>query len=144
MSVHTSEYIKTGSIADYTDEINNLVYDNQLFILCDEHTKEFIKYLSTEVDSFSRANVFIMPVGEENKNIDAVIKLWKFLSENNARRNAVLINLGGGLITDLGGFVASTYKRGISFINIPTSLLGMIDASIGGKTGINLENKKIR
>lgn len=80
----------------------------------------------------------IMPAGEENKHINTCISLWESLSELGADRKSLLINLGGGVITDLGGFVASTFKRGIDFINIPTSLLAMVDASVGGKTGIDL------
>ena len=76
--------------------------------------------------------------GEENKNIDQVLRIWTFLNNNKANKNDWIINVGGGMICDLGGFAASTFKRGISFINIPTSLLGMVDAAIGGKTGFNL------
>src|SRR5690606_6208264 len=72
--------------------------------------------------------------GEESKSIDTCIELWSILSDFEIDRNALLINVGGGMITDLGGFVASTYKRGIDFVNVPTSLLAMVDASVGGKT----------
>ncbi len=71
--------------------------------------------------------------GEEHKNIKTCLRVWQTLSENGADRKSILINLGGGVVTDLGGFVASTFKRGIDFINIPTSLLAMVDASVGGK-----------
>ncbi len=87
-------------------------------------------------------DVIIVPAGEENKNLASCTKILHVLTEKNADRHALLINLGGGMITDLGGFAASTYKRGIDFFNVPTSLLGMVDAAIGGKTGINLENYK--
>jgi 3-dehydroquinate synthase len=79
-----------------------------------------------------------MAAGEENKNLKTCEKLWHDLSEHGADRNSVLINLGGGVVTDLGGFVACTFKRGIDFYNIPTTLLAMVDASVGGKTGIDL------
>ncbi len=76
--------------------------------------------------------------GEEHKNIATCMQLWEALSEKDADRKSLLINLGGGVLTDLGGFVASTFKRGIAFINVPTTLLSMVDASIGGKTGVDL------
>ena len=79
-----------------------------------------------------------MQAGEENKHIQSCISLWDSLSEMGADRRSLLINIGGGVVTDLGGFVACTFKRGIDFINIPTSLLAMVDASVGGKTGIDL------
>lgn len=79
-----------------------------------------------------------MPAGEEHKHITTCVSLWENLSELGADRKSLLINLGGGVVTDLGGFVACTFKRGIDFINIPTSLLAMVDASVGGKTGIDL------
>ena len=70
------------------------------------------------------------------------MKLWEQLSEQGADRKSLLLNLGGGVVTDLGGFVASTYQRGISFVNIPTTLLSMVDASVGGKTGVDLGTLK--
>ena len=79
-----------------------------------------------------------MQAGEENKHIQSCVSLWDSLSEMGADRKSLLINIGGGVVTDLGGFVACTFKRGIDFINIPTSLLAMVDASVGGKTGIDL------
>ena len=82
--------------------------------------------------------VMEMPNGEENKTIDICSGVWEALSEYNADRKSLLINLGGGVVTDLGGFVASTFMRGIPYVNIPTSLLAMVDASVGGKTGVDL------
>ena len=80
--------------------------------------------------------------GENSKTLESAQIIWDKLLENNIDRNTLIINLGGGMITDLGGFCAATYKRGISFINIPTTLMGMVDASIGGKTGINMGGYK--
>lgn len=85
----------------------------------------------------SNLPIFVTNDGEENKSLHSLSEIWKFLIENEADRNSLLINLGGGIITDIGGFAASTFKRGIDFINIPTTLLAQIDASVGGKTGIN-------
>jgi 3-dehydroquinate synthase len=84
----------------------------------------------------------ILPPGENNKTLDSVSKLWEFLSNNGADRKSLLINIGGGMLTDLAGFAASTFKRGINFINVPTTLLSQVDASAGGKTGINFNGLK--
>lgn len=84
----------------------------------------------------------IIPSGEQNKKVDSVIKIWQFLSENGGDRKSLLINIGGGMLTDLAGFAASTFKRGIDFLNIPTTLLSQVDASVGGKTGINFNGLK--
>ncbi len=84
----------------------------------------------------------VIPSGEENKKLDSVAQIWEFLSKNGADRKSLLINLGGGMLTDLAGFAASTFKRGIDCINIPTTLLSQVDASVGGKTGINFNGLK--
>lgn len=92
----------------------------------------FIKEILPETTS-----VFIMKSGEKYKTLETVSQILNFLLEKQANRNSLIINIGGGIVTDLGGFAASIFKRGISFINIPTTLLAQIDASVGGKTGIN-------
>ena len=110
---------------------------SKLFILVDENTKEnclndFIRRVN--ITSY---NLIELYSGENNKTLDSINKVIKILIENNADRNSLIINLGGGVISDIGGFTASCYKRGISYINIPTTLLSMVDASVGGKTGVN-------
>jgi 3-dehydroquinate synthase len=84
----------------------------------------------------------VIPSGENNKKIDSVLKIWEFLSKNGGDRKSLVINIGGGMLTDLGGFAASTFKRGCNFLNIPTTLLSQVDASVGGKTGINFNGLK--
>lgn len=84
----------------------------------------------------------IIPSGEQNKKIDSVDKIWSFLSQNGGDRKSLMINIGGGMLTDLAGFAATTFKRGIAFLNIPTTLLSQVDASVGGKTGINFNGLK--
>jgi len=117
-------------------------YKNEkIFILVDANTKLFC--LNKIAACFHNTPIVIeIPTGEKNKNINTAILIWNFLSTNNADKNSLLINLGGGVITDIGGFIASTYQRGMDFINIPTTVLAQIDASIGGKNGINLNNIK--
>ncbi len=113
-------------------------YSN-IFILVDENTKKHcLPIFAKTLDSDYNYQVIEIPSGEVNKNIETSLKVWNILSDKSCDRKSLLINLGGGVITDLGGFVASTYKRGISFINIPTTLLAMVDASVGGKTGVDL------
>ena len=111
---------------------------SQLLILVDENTHNYclpvlLGNLTTEIPF----EIIEIEAGEELKTIETATHLWEIFSEFETDKKALLINLGGGVITDLGGFAASTYKRGIKFINIPTTLLGMCDASIGGKTGID-------
>ena len=116
---------------------------SKVFVLVDENTKVHCLPVFEELmaDALSFELITIQ-AGEENKNIEACNKVWLALSEMDADRKSLMINLGGGVVTDLGGFVASTYKRGIDFINIPTTLLSMVDASVGGKTGVDLGSLK--
>jgi 3-dehydroquinate synthase len=111
---------------------------SKIFILCDENTHEYcLPTLLGNLEINIPFEIIEIEPGEEMKTIETVVQLWEILAELQADRKSLLINLGGGMITDLGGFVASTYKRGISFIHLPTTLLGICDASIGGKTGID-------
>ena len=117
---------------------------SKIFVLVDTNTHDAClpKFLS-KVDSGEVViEVMEMPEGEDHKTIDICTGVWEAMSEYNADRKSLMINLGGGVVTDLGGFVASTYMRGIDYINIPTSLLAMVDASVGGKTGVDLGNLK--
>jgi 3-dehydroquinate synthase len=84
----------------------------------------------------------MLPAGEENKVLEVCFQVWETLTEAGFGRHDLLINLGGGMVTDLGGFVASVYKRGLAFINVPTTLLAMVDAAVGGKTGIDFAGYK--
>lgn len=127
-------------------KLNNFLLEknfSKVFILCDENTIThcapiLLQQLSAEI----KTDLIEVETGEENKSIETCRELWNILSELDGDRHSVLINLGGGVITDMGGFVASTFLRGIDFINIPTSLLAMVDASVGGKTGVNREGIK--
>ena len=111
----------------------------KVFILMDTNTHEHCYELFLECAGIKNSvETVIIPSGEINKTIYTCMDIWTTLSEKGADRSSLLINLGGGVVTDLGGFVASTFKRGIEFINIPTSLLAMVDASIGGKNGVDL------
>ena len=111
------------------------------FLLLDENTeKHCLKCLN--VIDFQDAIKIIIPSGEQHKNIETVQYIWSQLVENHADRKSLMINIGGGMVTDIGGFAASCYQRGIDFINVPTTLLAMIDAAVGGKTGIDFQGLK--
>lgn len=96
----------------------------------------------TSFPELERAEIILLPCGEENKVMEVCFQVWQAFTEYGFGRKDLVINLGGGVVTDMGGFIASIYKRGLKFINIPTSLLGMVDASIGGKTGIDMDRYK--
>lgn len=117
--------------------------DVKKFILVDEQTLQLcLPILMTETGGLSKAEIIEIESGEGSKNIEVCANIWRALSEMEADRSSVMLNLGGGVITDMGGFIASCYMRGIRFINIPTTLLAQVDASIGGKTGVDLDNLK--
>lgn len=116
---------------------------SSLFILVDSQSNEyclpqFLPYLATEI----AIEIVEFDAGESSKNIETCVQIWNVLTELGADRKSLIINLGGGVVTDLGGFVASTFKRGIDFIHVPTTLLAMVDASVGGKNGIDLGSLK--
>lgn len=116
---------------------------SKIFILVDENTSQYclphlLNNLATEIE----IEIIELEVGEIHKNIATCTEVWGALSDLGGDRKSILINLGGGVISDLGGFIACTFKRGIDFINIPTTLLSMVDASIGGKNGVDLGNLK--
>ncbi len=130
-----------SDIADLSSKIGDLVRPySSVFLLCDENTKKYCLPLIKA--TLTNAKVISVASGETNKNLANCEHIWTELTGHFADRRSLLINLGGGVITDMGGFAASCYKRGIDFINIPTTLLAMVDASVGGKTGIDLQNFK--
>lgn len=137
--------IELGSIIDSSFGlfIQNEYATSKIVIIVDENTNEHcLEYLITTFDFLAKAEVILLPVGEENKTMEVCFHVWEALSEYGIGRRDLVINLGGGVVTDMGGFIASIYKRGVDFINIPTSLLGMVDASIGGKNGVDLDAYK--
>ena len=112
-------------------------------ILLDENTfQHCLPLLISQVEALQEAEFIEVPVGEECKSLEVAAQVWQTLMESEADRNAVVVNLGGGCVCDLGGYVAAGYKRGIRYINVPTTLLSMVDAAIGGKTAINFGGVK--
>ena len=116
-------------------------YD-KFFVLTDENIYGIYSSMIASMLPEKEITKIVVPAGEQSKSIENVMLIWNKLLDAKAGRDALLINLGGGTISDLGGFAAATYKRGIDFVNVPTTLLAMIDASIGGKNGINFNNYK--
>ncbi|MDO4949223.1 MAG: 3-dehydroquinate synthase [Bacteroidales bacterium] len=123
------------------DGLLNVIHDipfDKLFVLLDEQTEK----LCFPLLKLEEAQIIRIKSGESNKNIATVGHVWQQLSALGASRHSLLVNVGGGMLTDLGGFAAATFKRGIRYVNVPTTLLAMVDASVGGKTGINLDGLK--
>lgn len=115
---------------------------DKIFVLTDETTHEKCWPVLAKQFGLRYAYVITIQSTDSHKDLTSLSHVWKELGDHGATRHSLLINLGGGMVTDLGGFAASTFKRGIDFINIPTTLLAMVDASVGGKTGINFNGLK--
>ncbi len=115
---------------------------DRTFILVDETTESCCLPVVSEMESIRGAQVIVIGATDTHKTLESLAHVWEALGEGGATRHSLLINIGGGMVTDLGGFAASTFKRGINYINIPTTLLAMVDASVGGKTGINFRGLK--
>ena len=115
---------------------------DRTFILADETTEKCCLPLISGTDCLKGATTIVIGSTDANKTLESLAHVWEKLGEGGATRHSLLINIGGGMVTDLGGFAASTFKRGINYINIPTTLLAMVDASVGGKTGINFRGLK--
>ena len=128
-----------------TEELENIISESKndkFFILTDSNTNKNCLNMLHCSELIANAHIITIKADDTNKNIESTAHVWKELSDNGCTRHSCLINIGGGMVTDLGGFAASTFKRGIDFINIPTTLLSMVDASVGGKTGINFNGLK--
>ena len=115
---------------------------DKLFVLTDEHTRRLCLPALKELPALKDAIEICIGAEDVHKTLETLASVWMSLSTQGATRHSLLINLGGGMATDLGGFAAATFKRGIAYINIPTTLLAMVDASVGGKTGINFNGLK--
>ena len=126
---------------DLVNAISECEHD-RIFVLTDETTQQLCWPKIKNFKALKNSTPIIIKATDTHKNLDTLSQVWQALSSGGATRHSLMINLGGGMVTDLGGFAASTFKRGIDFINIPTTLLAMVDASVGGKTGINFGGLK--
>ena len=140
-SITTNAYAVHFNAIGY-EKLNNYLKDNlfsKLFIIVDINTHVYcLPHFMSNLETDLECEIIEIEAGETHKNIDTCVGVWNALSELGADRKSLIINLGGGVVTDLGGFVACTFMRGLKYINVPTSLLAMVDASVGGKTGIDL------
>ena len=126
---------------DVTEVVSRCPHD-RLFVLTDTTTHRHCWPLLADLDCLREARLITISPTDGHKNLESLSHVWQALQEGGATRHSLLLNLGGGMVTDLGGFAAATFKRGIAFINIPTTLLAQVDASVGGKTGINFGGLK--
>lgn len=112
---------------------------NRVFVVADVNTVQCVSRIAS---ACADVEPLVLPDGDSHKNMDALQRVWQYLEAGGATRQSVVVNVGGGMITDLGGFAAATFKRGIRFVNVPTTVLGAVDAAVGGKTGINYNGLK--
>ena len=152
-TIHCMTEIQSNSYSvfisnDIAKEINRFLKLNKtkyskLFILVDENSLKYCyPQLVEKIEAFEDGEIIEIDSGEQSKTLEVCIQIWSALSEYGADRKSLFVNIGGGVIGDMGGFIASTFKRGIDFINIPTTLLSQVDASIGGKVGVDLNHLK--
>ena len=132
--------IAATDVASTLEQLLREITHDRLYVLTDEHTARLCWPLVES--ALGEAYLITIAAGDEHKHVEALCHVWSELSAHGATRHSLLVNLGGGMVTDLGGFAAATFKRGISCINVPTTLLAMVDAAVGGKTGINLNSLK--
>ena len=133
------DVIFTNSVGDALNKAVEQLSPRNVFVLTDENVER------ESLASFrlhSEWQKIVIPAGDINKNLDSAQAVWNALQKDGATRKSLLVNIGGGVVTDLGGFAAATFKRGIRFINIPTTLLSAVDAAVGGKTGVNFNGLK--
>ncbi len=134
--IFMSEVIFTNEVDVVLQKYLRTTGTEQVFILMDRGSKEHCIDFFPE-GLFNSGYTITIASGEQYKSLESASEIWSILTAHNAKRNSVLVNIGGGIVTDVGGFAASCFKRGMRYINIPTTLLAQVDASIGGKTGIN-------
>ena len=130
-----------NKIAPIAEELKKFPHQS-VFILTDTNTHRLCLPELLAEYTIAPSHIIEIKADDDNKDIEAVCHVWQELSEKGATRKSLLINLGGGMVTDLGGFAASTFKRGIDYVNVPTTLLGAVDAAVGGKTGFNFNHLK--
>ncbi|MGC9332290.1 MAG: 3-dehydroquinate synthase, partial [Bacteroidales bacterium] len=133
---HWSDVLDTGIVFGAFSDLEAKLKDESVFVITDSHV--FTHYKR----SLSKYPHWCLPEGEKAKTSNVVLQVYEHLLMENIDRNTLMVGVGGGVVTDITGFVASTYKRGVPFILVPTSLLAMTDAAIGGKNGINLHGYK--
>lgn len=140
--VYNASIIVTSELETELGKILSLYPKDKVFLVTEQNCNALCVPRISHTPGFDNFKKVVIPSGEENKKLSSVEKIWLFLSQNGADRKSLVVNLGGGMLTDLGSFAASTLKRGMDFVNIPTTLLAQVDASVGGKTGFNFNGLK--
>lgn len=136
------EIIISKNLQTELPEVVERIGADRIFVLTDTTTHALCWPVVRDFGCFARATTITIESTDEAKTLESLVAVWTALGDGGATRASLLLNLGGGMVTDLGGFAASTFKRGIAFVNVPTTLLAMVDASVGGKTGINFRGLK--
>lgn len=139
---YKASVIVTSDVENELGKIISKYPKDKLFLITEQNSHRLCVPQINQTSGFEYFKIVVIPYGEENKKLSSVEKIWQFLSENGADRKSLVVNLGGGMLTDVGSFAASTIKRGMDFVNIPTTLLAQVDASVGGKTGFNFNGLK--
>lgn len=139
--IDPSVFMSRNAAKDLDAAVEAIAPD-KVFVLYDTQTRQMCKPALASSKAVAQASEIVIGNSDTNKNIDTLCHVWEELSNGGATRHSLLVNVGGGMVSDLGGFAASTFKRGIAYINIPTTLLAMVDASVGGKTAINFNGLK--
>ena len=139
---YNASIIVTRELENELGKILTRYPEDKVFLITEQNCDKLCVPLISQTPGFGNFKKVVIPAGEENKKLSSVEKIWLFLSQNGADRKSLVVNLGGGMLTDLGSFAASTMKRGMDFVNIPTTLLAQVDASVGGKTGFNFNGLK--
>lgn len=134
--------IISHNICEEVSKAVEAVTPDKVFVLYDETTSRLCSPLLASCGVLKNAETIQIPATDVHKTLDTLASVWMALSNGGASRRSLLVNVGGGMVTDLGGFAASTFKRGITYVNVPTTLLAMVDASVGGKTAINFNGLK--
>ena len=132
----------TPDVAATLDEVLGRYAYDRLFVLTDDNTRRSCLPLLARSRALATADYIDIRPDDTHKTLESLASVWQALSDRHATRHSMIVNLGGGMVTDLGGFAAATFKRGIRYVNIPTTLLGAVDAAVGGKTGINFNGLK--
>ncbi|QZT36351.1 3-dehydroquinate synthase [Halosquirtibacter xylanolyticus] len=137
-----SDVVITNQVVDEVKDLLSQYENRSIFVFTDINTTNFCLPIFSDLFSQYAISYYEMQHGEDNKSLNTVVEMWDFLGKHGADRKSLVIQIGGGLLTDIGGFAASTFKRGMDFVNIPTTLLSQVDASVGGKTGFNYHGLK--
>ena len=138
----SQKIVFTNDIAATLDTIVDEASPNRVFVITDVNVDYFVLSRLSDCKTVAGATRIVIKSGDINKNVDSLSQVWKQLCDGGASRKSLIINIGGGVVTDLGGFAAATFKRGVRFVNVPTTLLSAVDAAVGGKTGINFNGFK--